>query len=90
MRVNFFTENKNTIDEVNQFIDEWYSETEYMTVRTSGSTGTPKEIQLYKKHLVTSAKMTRDHLGLKKNGTALLCLSPKTIAGKAKWIEVQK
>ena len=82
MRVNFFTENKNTIDEVNQFIEEWYSETEYMTVRTSGSTGTPKEIQLYKKHLVTSAKMTRDHLGLEKNGTALLCLSPKTIAGK--------
>ncbi len=82
MRVNFFTENQNTIDEVNQFIDEWYSDTEYMTVRTSGSTGIPKEIQLSKKHMTTSAKMTRDHLGLKENDTALLCLSPKTIAGK--------
>lgn len=82
MRVNFFTENQNTIDEVNQFIDEWYSDTEYMTVKTSGSTGIPKEIQLSKNHMVTSSKMTRDHLELKKNDTALLCLSPKTIAGK--------
>lgn len=82
MRLNFLTENKNRIAEVHEFIEEWNSDSEFILVKTSGSTGTPKEIQLSKKHMISSATMTGEFLQLKKDDSALLCLSPSTIAGK--------
>lgn len=82
MRLHFLTEDQKTIDEVNEFISEWNSEGEYISVKTSGSTGVPKEIKLSKKYMFASALMTGEFLDLTKKTTALLCLPPSTIAGK--------
>lgn len=68
--------------EVEQFLAEWNNANPELEVSTSGSTGKPKTIRLKKKHMRQSAQMTADFLGLKKGDTALLCLSPQTIAGK--------
>ena len=80
--IEFQTNKAEVIRDVNQFIDEWNSDTSTITVHTSGSTGTPKKITLQKKHLRTSAQMTGEHLKLKPKSTALLCLPISTIAGK--------
>lgn len=68
--------------EVLDFMDQWEDKSACITVQTSGSTGTPKEIQLQKKFMLASAKMTCDFLSLDASKTALVCLSPQTIAGK--------
>lgn len=64
------------------FLQEWYSDSPSIKVRTSGSTGQPKEIQVEKKFLIASAKMTIKYFDLKENHTALLCLNTSSIAGK--------
>jgi L-alanine-DL-glutamate epimerase-like enolase superfamily enzyme len=64
------------------FLNEWHSQSPTLRLRTSGSTGTPKEITVRKEQLLHSAKITCDFFGLKRNGRALLCLSPEYIAGK--------
>jgi O-succinylbenzoic acid--CoA ligase len=65
-----------------QFIKDWLSEDEYITVHTSGSTGAPKAIQLNKTQVRNSALMTANYLGLGENSNALLSLSANYIAGK--------
>lgn len=82
MHVNFKTKDPAIIHAVNTFINEWKSSSEYVEVFTSGSTGTPKLITLKKEYMRNSAVMTGAHLSLKQGGSALLCLSPNTIAGK--------
>ncbi len=64
------------------FILEWLNKKDYFTANTSGSTGKPKTIKLKKHHAVNSAKKTITFLNLKPENNALLCLSPKYIAGK--------
>tara|TARA_R110002049_G_scaffold82223_11_gene209330 strand:+ start:4213 stop:5280 length:1068 start_codon:yes stop_codon:yes gene_type:complete len=68
--------------EIYQFLEEWFSENEFVVVQTSGSTGKPKLIQLQKEQMLNSAFATRDFFNLNENTTALLCLPVAYIAGK--------
>jgi len=68
--------------EVAFFLQQWFDSISYIEVTTSGSTGIPKVIQLQKKHMKNSAKASGEFFNLPENTTALLCMSPKYIAGK--------
>ena len=68
--------------EIHHFLEDWFSEKEFVLVKTSGSTGTPKLIQLQKKQMQYSALATGDFFQLKEKKIALLCLPIKYIAGK--------
>lgn len=65
-----------------QFLSDWFSDNEYITVKTSGSTGKPKSIQLKKEFMKNSAKATSDFFKLKPKTSALCCLPIDFIAGK--------
>ena len=65
-----------------QFIKEWISSDKTIKVKTSGSTGTPKVIEVQKKHMLESAKMTCNYFHITKRTNMLLCLSAEFIAGK--------
>lgn len=82
MNIEFCTDDTQYIEEVISFINEWNNDLDFIEIKTSGSTGNPKTIKLRKKHMIASAKMTGDFLKLEKGNTALLCLSPTTVAGK--------
>ena len=64
------------------FLQEWFSDSETVSVQTSGSTGTPKIFEVEKRRMLNSARMTCDFLGLKEGNTALLCLPVQYISGK--------
>lgn len=64
------------------FLKEWFSENEYISVKTSGSTGTPKEILVEKQRMIQSAMLTCSFLELKPSDKSLLCMSMQYIAGK--------
>ena len=64
------------------FLKDWYSASPAIITKTSGSTGTPKNIELTKKAMAESAKMTGTFLNLKANDSALLCMPSSYIAGK--------
>lgn len=65
-----------------EFLDEWNDRSETLLVHTSGSTGKPKPIQVEKKRMEESARITCNFLGLHAGDTALLCLPLDYIAGK--------
>ncbi len=65
-----------------EFLEEWNSDSPYVEVKTSGSTGEPKRMLVEKRRMLASAKITCDFLGLKEDDTALLCMSLDYIAGK--------
>ena len=65
-----------------QFLQDWFSDSETVSVQTSGSTGIPKVFEIEKKRMLNSAKMTCDFLGLKEGDTALFCLPVQYISGK--------
>lgn len=65
-----------------QFINHWIDNQECISVETSGSTGKVKRIEVSKKQMVASAKLTQKTFSLKPNDKALLCLSSDHIAGK--------
>jgi len=65
-----------------EFLKEWRSDSPYVTVHTSGSTGTPKAIEVEKRRMEASARITCSFLGLRPGDTALLCLPLDYIAGK--------
>ena len=67
---------------VERFLNEWYTENDYIITKTSGSTGKPKEVTLSKSAMILSAQRTLDHFKIIPGATAFLCLSPDTIAGK--------
>ncbi len=67
---------------VEDFILAWFNDDASISTFTSGSTGKPKAIKLLKSKMIESAKQTGEFLGLKEKQSALLCLSPETIAGK--------
>ncbi|MEM9023753.1 MAG: AMP-binding protein, partial [Bacteroidota bacterium] len=64
------------------FVRTWWDESEHVTVHTSGSTGTPTAINLAKRSMRESARMTGNFLHLKPGQTALCCLPCDFIAGK--------
>ena len=71
-----------TRQKVINFVKEWNSTDEWITVNTSGSTGKPKAIKLLKQQMVASANATIQFFNLQPNQTILLTLSPDYIAGK--------
>lgn len=81
MQIEFRTKDESIRAQIKAFLQDWPN-TEFFTVQTSGSTGKPKSIKIERKHAVASALKTLDYLNLQKGDTALLCLSPETIAGK--------
>jgi O-succinylbenzoic acid--CoA ligase len=81
-RITFITQSEELKNKVLAFIEEWNSTAETISVNTSGSTGTPKKTEILKSHMVISAEKTLNHFALNPGDTALLCLSPDTIAGK--------
>lgn len=64
------------------FIEELLSDLDFISVISSGSTSREKQLKLYKRELVESAKRTQKYFNLSSEGTALLCLPVKYIAGK--------
>lgn len=64
------------------FLKNWFDDSDFILAQTSGSTGKPKSIQLAKKSMVNSARMTNQFFGLNSESTALLCLPASYIAGK--------
>ena len=64
------------------FLREWISPQETVTVQTSGSTGAPKIMQAEKERMRASARMTCSFLGLEAGETALLCMPLKYIGAK--------
>ena len=64
------------------FLNSWWSKSQFIISKTSGSTGAPKEIILEKTKVVNSALATGDFFSFKTGNSALLCMSPEFIAGK--------
>lgn len=60
--------------ELFQFLNEWFSEQDFIPAQTSGSTGEPKPIELSKTTMIKSAERTIEYFGLKKNDQLLLSL----------------
>ena len=67
---------------IEDFLAEWHNDSPYVRVQTSGSTGVPKQMQVEKRRMLASARITCDFLGLREGNTALLCMSLDYIAGK--------
>ncbi|MEE9350388.1 MAG: AMP-binding protein [Flavobacteriaceae bacterium] len=71
------------LPEAHEFFKEWFGSKKFLTVYTSGSTGKPKGIKLKKAFMINSALATARYFELEDEKiTALLCMSPKYIAGK--------
>ncbi len=64
------------------FLNEWFSDSDFVLAQTSGSTGEPKQIELSKSVMVKSAERTIEFFGLQKGNRLLLSLSCQYIAGK--------
>ena len=78
----FLTSDSTFINEVNQFVNDWFDEKEYIISKTSGSTGLPKEIKLKKEYLRASARMTGNYFQFKETDNLLLSLPIFGIGGK--------
>lgn len=63
------------------FCRAWRSDQSAFTLHTSGSTGTPKPIQLTRRQLVASARLTGKTFGLAPGDTLFVCLNIHYIAG---------
>ncbi|MFT4601069.1 MAG: O-succinylbenzoic acid--CoA ligase [Arenicella sp.] len=70
------------LQEVKDFIDEWFNDSEFISVSTSGSTGEPKIVKISKEIVKRSAHATGQFFDFEKGQKILLNLSPKYIAGK--------
>lgn len=68
--------------DLQKFYEEWNNGQDLLLVHTSGSTGAPKPLWVEKRHMLNSARITCDFLGIKPGDTALLCLPLDYIAGK--------
>lgn len=70
------------LQEIENFIAEWESQSDFIEVQTSGSTGIPKRIRLKKEHVRASAIATGEFFNFQSGQSVLLNLSPHYIAGK--------
>ena len=70
------------LQDLKAFLQEWHNGEPTVWVHTSGSTGTPKPLQVEKKRMMASARLTCSFLGLKEGDSALLCMPLQYIAGK--------
>ena len=69
-------------DSIESFLLDWFSENDFVEVRTSGSTGEPKVISMKKQTMINSASATIKYFDLKAGDKVLLPLSVNYIAGK--------
>ena len=60
--------------ELYRFLEEWFSDSPYLTVKTSGSTGTPKLLKVRKEQMMQSARLTCEFLGPRQGDRVLLCM----------------
>jgi len=67
---------------IGHFLQDWFDDSEFISVNTSGSTGAPKSILLSKKSMMNSARMTNSFFHLTNESIGLLCLPVSYIAGK--------
>lgn len=65
-----------------EFLQEWRSENEDITVFTSGSTGVPKRISLPKSFVAASARRSIDFFGLRPGDRIHTCVAFDYIGGK--------
>lgn len=63
-------------------LNEWYSPSDFIKVKTSGSTGEPKTIRLKKDFVAASAFRTIRYFQLNRYDRVLHCLPSRYIAGK--------
>lgn len=70
------------LEELFNFLKEWFDDKPFIHVNTSGTTGAPKTLKANKKAMMSSALMTCRALDLKLGDTALLCMSLKYIGAK--------
>jgi len=68
--------------ELGEFLLDWLDDNDTFQLSTSGTTGAPKIITIKKQAMVHSAIATGDFFNLQPQNKALLCLSPRYIAGK--------
>lgn len=68
--------------ELGEFLLDWLDDKVTIQLTTSGTTGAPKIITINKQAMVHSAVATGDFFNLQPQNKALLCLSPRYIAGK--------
>lgn len=71
---------------IGEFLLDWLSEDDFISVKTSGSTGIPKTIEVQKQAMVNSAIATGDYFSLHPGHTALHCLPTEFIAGKMMFV----
>ncbi|HAQ21223.1 MAG TPA: acyl-CoA synthetase [Prolixibacteraceae bacterium] len=64
------------------FLEEWFSDSDFVLAQTSGSTGEPKLIELPKSVMIKSARRTIEYFGLQPNDKLLHSLPCRYIAGK--------
>jgi O-succinylbenzoic acid--CoA ligase len=64
------------------FLNEWFSDSDFVLAQTSGSTGEPKSIELPKSLMVKSAERTIQYFRLQRGDRLLLSLPCRYIAGK--------
>ncbi|MDP3912378.1 MAG: AMP-binding protein [Bacteroidota bacterium] len=64
------------------FLNEWFSNSDFVLTQTSGSTGEPKQIELPKSVMIKNAERTIEYFGLQKGDRLLLNLPCQYIAGK--------
>lgn len=64
------------------FLNEWFSDSDFVWAQTSGSTGEPKPIELQKSVMIRSAERTIEYFGLQSGTRLLLSLPCRYIAGK--------
>jgi O-succinylbenzoic acid--CoA ligase len=64
------------------FLNEWFSDSDFVWAQTSGSTGEQKPIKLPKSVMIRSAKRTIEYFGLQSGSQLLLSLPCRYIAGK--------
>lgn len=64
------------------FLNEWFSEQDFVLAQTSGSTGDPKPVKLPKSVMIRSAERTIEYFGLQAGNQLLLSLPCRYIAGK--------
>lgn len=82
MKLHFLTTDSKIADETARFMRSWEDDREVIEQFTSGSTGNPKKIEISKKLMRSSARMTGDFFNFSKGQTGLLCISPSFIGGK--------
>lgn len=64
------------------FLNEWFKDSPVISVHTSGSTGTPKKMLVRKDRMINSARLTCEALDLNAGDTALLCMNLRYIGAQ--------